>query len=153
MTEAKEASDLHSDQLSQAVLLRFAESGRLEAHRKKMIAAGAERLNACLAGCAKESARGSDYTRPEGGMNVWVRLPEPLDASELAARAEREDVSFLPGRYFAVSRPQAHGLRLSFAGLDAGNDSARDAGVGIGFSGASCQQARRGSAGRSGAGC
>src|SRR5579863_6699551 len=79
LTEAKESCDLHSDQLSQAVLLRFALSGRLEAHRQKMLAAGAERLKACLAGCAKELPAGSEYTRPEGGMNLWVRLPEPLD--------------------------------------------------------------------------
>lgn len=118
LTEAKEASDLHSDQLSQAVLLRFAETGRLEAHRQKMLAAGAERLKACLAGCAQELPEGSEYTRPEGGMNLWVRLPEPLDASELAARAARENVSYLPGRYFMVSRPQTHGLRLCFAGLE-----------------------------------
>jgi 2-aminoadipate transaminase len=50
-------------------------------------------------------------------MNVWVRLPESLDASDLARRAARENVSYLPGRYFAVSRPQPHALRLSFAGL------------------------------------
>jgi 2-aminoadipate transaminase len=117
LTEAKEACDLHSDQLSQAVLLRFAESGRLEAHRKRMLAAGAERLKACLGSCSKELPPGSRFTRPEGGMNVWVQLPEPLDASELAVRAERENVSYLPGRFFAVSRPQTHGLRLSFAGL------------------------------------
>ena len=117
LTEAKEASDLHSDQLSQAVLLRFAESGRLESHRKKMLADGAERLKSVLAACAKELPQGSRFTRPEGGMNVWVRLQEPLDASELAVRAARENVSYLPGRYFAVSRPQTHGLRLSFAGL------------------------------------
>src|SRR5579863_9269593 len=83
LTEAKEASDLHSDQLSQAVLLRFAQSGRLEAHRKQMIAAGGERLKAVLACCARELPKGSWYTRPEGGMNVWVELPKPLDASEL----------------------------------------------------------------------
>jgi 2-aminoadipate transaminase len=82
-----------------------------------MLAAGSERLKACLAGCAKELPPGSRYTRPEGGMNLWVRLPEPLDASELAVRAERENVSYLPGRYFAVSRPQTQGLRLSFAGM------------------------------------
>jgi 2-aminoadipate transaminase len=117
LTEAKEASDLHSDQLSQAVLLRFAESGRLEAHLEKMLAAGGIRLKAILSACAKELPEGSRYTRPEGGMNVWVRLPEPMDASELAARAERENVNYLPGRYFAVSRPQTQGLRLSFAGL------------------------------------
>jgi 2-aminoadipate transaminase len=117
LTEAKEASDLHSDQLSQAVLLRFAESGRLEAHRAKMLTAGDLRLKAILGACGKELPVGSVFTKPEGGMNVWVELPKPLDASELATRAERETVSFLPGRYFAVTRPQVHGLRLSFAGL------------------------------------
>jgi len=118
LTEAKESSDLHSDQLSQAVLLRFALSGRLAAHRQKMLASGAERLQACLDACAAELPQGSRFTRPEGGMSVWVKLPEPLDAAEMAARAEREGVSFLPGRHFAVSRPHTHGLRLSFAGLD-----------------------------------
>jgi 2-aminoadipate transaminase len=117
LTEAKEASDLHSDQLSQAVLLRFAESGRLAAHRAKMLTAGGARLKAALASCEKELPAGSMFTKPEGGMNVWVELPKPLDASELATRAERENVSFLPGRYFAVTRPQVQGLRLSFAGL------------------------------------
>lgn len=118
LTEAKEASDLHSDQLSQAVLLRFAESGRLEAHLQKMLKAGAARLAACLEGCAKELPQGSDYTRPEGGMNVWVKLPEPLDAAELAVRAARENVGYLPGKYFAVSRPHTNALRLSFAGIE-----------------------------------
>jgi DNA-binding transcriptional MocR family regulator len=118
LTEAKESSDLHSDQLSQAVLLRFVLSGRLAAHRQKMLANGAERLEACLDACAAELPPGSRFTRPEGGMNLWVKLPEPLDAAEMAARAQREGVSFLPGRHFAVSRPHTHELRLSFAGLD-----------------------------------
>jgi len=48
---------------------------------------------------------------------VWVRLPEPLDAGALLARAQREGVAYLPGRYFAVSRLEPGALRLSFAGL------------------------------------
>ena len=118
LAEAKEVSDLHSDQLSQAVLLRFALSGRLAAHLRKMVASGAERLQACLDACGTKLPPGTRFTRPEGGMNVWAKLPEPLDAADLAARAEREGVSFLPGRHFAVSRPHTHELRLSFAGLD-----------------------------------
>ena len=50
-------------------------------------------------------------------MNLWVRLPEPLDAGELLPRAQREGVTYLPGRYFAVSRHEPGALRLSFAGL------------------------------------
>jgi 2-aminoadipate transaminase len=51
-------------------------------------------------------------------MNLWVRLPEPLDAGDLLARAQREGANYLPGRYFTVSRPDPGGLRLSFAGLE-----------------------------------
>lgn len=114
----KQWMDLHSDQLSQAVLLRFAESGRLEAHRHRVLAAGAARLAAALAACLANLPEGSEFTRPQGGMNLWVRLPKPVDTSALLRTAEEHGVMYLPGRYFAVGRPDPAGLRLSFAGLD-----------------------------------
>jgi 2-aminoadipate transaminase len=117
LRHAKEASDLHTDQLSQAVLLEFAESGRLESHRARVLRAGAERLAATMEACREFLPAGARWTQPEGGMNVWVRLPEPLDAGDLLKRAQREGVSYLPGRYFAVSRLDPGALRLSFAGL------------------------------------
>jgi DNA-binding transcriptional MocR family regulator len=117
LAQSKQLADLHTDQLSQAVLLRFAESGRMAAHRAHMLQAGAERLAAVLAACERYLPAGSRFTRPRGGMNLWVRLPEPLDAGELLARAHRENVSYLPGKYFAVSRFDPGSLRLSFAGL------------------------------------
>jgi 2-aminoadipate transaminase len=117
LRQAKESSDLHTDQLSQAVLLDFAESGRLHAHRARVLQAGAERLDATLDACRTALPPGSRWTRPQGGMNVWVKLPEPLDAAELLPRARKEGVAYLPGRYFAVSRLDPGSLRLSFAGL------------------------------------
>ncbi|HSB14593.1 MAG TPA: PLP-dependent aminotransferase family protein [Bryobacteraceae bacterium] len=117
LAEAKQFTDLHSDQLSQAVLLRFAESGRLAAHRARIVAAGAERLSAVIEACGRYLPDGTRLTRPQGGMNLWVRLPQPLDAGELLARAHQENVSYLPGKYFEVSRHDPGGLRLSFAGL------------------------------------
>jgi 2-aminoadipate transaminase len=117
LTEAKQWSDLHTDQLSQAVLFRFTQSGRLEQHRRRMLAAGRERLRAAIAACDKHLPPGSAFTRPAGGMNLWVRLPEPLDAADLLAAAEREGVTYLPGKFFGVSRVEPGGLRISFAGL------------------------------------
>jgi 2-aminoadipate transaminase len=117
LVQSKQLCDLHTDQFSQALLLRFAESGRLAAHRARMLEAGAERLRAVLAACARHLPEGARFTRPQGGMNLWVRLPEPLDAGELLPRAQRENVAYLPGRYFAVSKFEPGGLRLSFAGL------------------------------------
>jgi 2-aminoadipate transaminase len=118
LAEAKQRADLHTDQLSQAALLRFVESGRLEQHRARVLASGAERLRAILEACERCLPAGSTFTRPQGGMNLWVRLPEPLDASELLATAHRRGVSYLPGRYFEVSRREPGGLRLCFARLD-----------------------------------
>jgi 2-aminoadipate transaminase len=118
LRHAKESADLHTDQLSQAVLLEFAKSGRLEAHRARMLQAGAERLAATLDSCRRFLPASTRWTHPQGGMNLWVRLPEPLDAGELLPRAQKEGVAYLPGRYFAVSRLDAGALRLSFVGLD-----------------------------------
>ncbi len=117
LTEAKQVSDLHTDHLAQAVLLRFAESGRLDAHRQQMLEAGRERLNAVIEACEKHLPAGSIFTRPRGGMNLWVELPEPLDAAELLPKAVREGVSYMPGKYFAVGQARPGALRLSFAQL------------------------------------
>ena len=117
LTEAKQRADLHTDQLSQAVLLRFLESGRLEAHRARMIEAGRERLRATIESCERHLPQGARYTRPQGGMNIWIRLREPLDAADLLSRAVRAGVTYLPGKYFAVGPAEAGSLRLSFAGV------------------------------------
>lgn len=117
---SKQWMDLHSDHLSQAVLLRFAQTGRLAEHHKRVIAAGAGKLAAALQACERFLPEGSQFTRPSGGMNLWVRLPDPLDTAMLLRAAEEQGVSYLPGRHFAVGRPEQGSLRLSFAGLEAG---------------------------------
>ena len=117
LTEARQWCDLHTDQLSQAVLLRFAESGRLAEHAERTRTLGRERLQAALFACEQHLPQGTAFTRPEGGMSIWVRLPEPLDAVELLPRAQRDGVSYVPGKHFAVGPHDARTLRLSFGGL------------------------------------
>ena len=82
-----------------------------------MLAAGRERLHAVLSACEEFLPAEAKFTRPRGGMSLWIRLPEPLVAAELLPRAEREGVTYLPGKYFAVSRPEPNSLRISFAGM------------------------------------
>jgi DNA-binding transcriptional MocR family regulator len=117
LAEAKQTSDLHSDQLSQAVLLRLAESGALERHVETTRRAGRAKLEAVLDACARFLPRGSKFTAPDGGMNLWVELPAPLTADLLLARAQEHGVDFLPGRYFSHALPHTRGLRISFGGL------------------------------------
>jgi DNA-binding transcriptional MocR family regulator len=117
LMDARQLADLHGDQFSQAVLLEFARSGRLASHLSHMLQTGRERLNALLAALETYMPEGVTYSRPEGGMNVWLKLPGGIDTFDLLQYAHREGVTYIPGRHFAVSRPQNHALRLSFAGL------------------------------------
>jgi 2-aminoadipate transaminase len=119
LTELKQLADLHTDQLSQAFLLQFAESGRLEAHQARMIAAGKERLRAVQQASSKYLAD-CRFSLPGGGMNLWIDLPDGLDASALRGLAQQAGVDYLPGRFFSISTSLDSGLRLSFAGLEPG---------------------------------
>jgi DNA-binding transcriptional MocR family regulator len=118
LMEARQLADLHGDQFSQAVVLEFARSGRLERHLSHMLETGRERLRALLEGLQAYMPEGVTYSRPEGGMNVWVKLPGGIDTFDLLQHAHREGVTYIPGRHFAVSRPHNNALRLSFAGLE-----------------------------------
>jgi 2-aminoadipate transaminase len=117
LADAKQVSDLHSDQLSQAVLLRFAESGELALHLERTRLAGAARLEAALRACAAHLPHGATFTRPEGGMSLWIELPPPLNAEDLLRRVQERGVNFLPGRYFSAGQGHSRGLRISFGSL------------------------------------
>ena len=117
LSEEKQIADLHSDQLAQAIFLRFAQSGELDSHIARTCAAGSKRLKSVFHACEANWPAGTTWTRPEGGMSFWVELPAPLTADALLRRAQREGVEFLPGSNFSVLGGHRRGLRISFGGL------------------------------------
>lgn len=117
LAEMKQICDLHSDQLSQAVLLRFAQSGELARHLKQTRSIGLRRLEAALTACETYLPKGSSFTRPDGGMCYWIELPAPLNAENVLPRAEKRGVSYLPGTLFSNRPAHRRGLRISFGGL------------------------------------
>ena len=59
---------------------------------------------------------GTSWTKPEGGMFIWVTLPKGLDGAQLLARSiETEKVAFVPGQAFFADRSGENTLRLSFS--------------------------------------
>jgi len=114
----KQAADLHSDQLSQAAVAEFVRRGHLGRHLAKMKKLYRGRLEALESALEKEMPEDTTWSRPEGGMSVWVTLPPGLDAGELLIHVRERGVHFVPGRYFYFQNPQPNTLRLGFAGLD-----------------------------------
>lgn len=114
----KQTTDLHTDHLSQATLAEFLRRGWFARHLGRARKIYSSRLAALDAALRKQMPEGVRWTRPEGGMCIWLELPPGFDASELLIHAKERSVLFAPGRYFYVQSPQPNTLRLGFAGLD-----------------------------------
>jgi 2-aminoadipate transaminase len=114
----KQTTDLHTDQLAQATLAEFLRRGLFAKHLSKMRKVYASRLRALDEALRRHMPEGARWTRPEGGMCLWLELPPGFDASELLIHAKERGVLFAPGRYFYVQGPLPNTLRLGFANLD-----------------------------------
>jgi len=111
----KQRADLHASLLAQAAICDFAKQGLLAKHINRSKKAYAQRRDAMLAALERHFPAEASWNRPEGGMALWVRLPEPLDAGRILLRAAEQGVSFSPGEHFYACSPQPAMLRLAFS--------------------------------------
>ena len=115
LTIAKQATDLHSGSLAQRAVARLFETFDYDAHLRRLRALYGERLDAMLAAIERSFPAGTRWTRPEGGLFVWVSLPPGLDAEDVLADAMRDRVAFVPGAPFYPAAPCHETLRLNFS--------------------------------------
>ncbi|MCC0079869.1 MAG: PLP-dependent aminotransferase family protein [Rhodobacter sp.] len=114
----KQAADLHSPTLNQIATDRVARA-EFDAHTARIRAAYRARRDAMLAALSRYMPAGVRWTRPEGGMFVWLTLPDGLDGADLLARSlATEKVAFVPGRAFFADGSNGNTLRLSFSCAD-----------------------------------
>jgi DNA-binding transcriptional MocR family regulator len=114
----KQSTDLHTDQLAQAVMAEFTRRGLLLKQVERTRKLCASRLAAVEEALVRHMPSDTRWTHPNGGMSIWLELPPGFDANELLVRARERGVVFAPGRYFYVQSPQPNTLRLGFAELE-----------------------------------
>jgi DNA-binding transcriptional MocR family regulator len=114
----KQASDLHTATLSQMVMHEVAVE-LIEPHAKEICEVYKARRDAMLAALDAYMPAGVTWTRPAGGMFVWLTLPEPIDGGELLDQAiEQAGVAFVPGRAFFADGAGRNTIRLNFSLAD-----------------------------------
>ncbi|MET9968357.1 PLP-dependent aminotransferase family protein [Streptomyces sp. NPDC006356] len=113
---AKQAMDLHSSTVDQAAAAHYLGSHDIDARLEDGRALYRERCEAMLSELSTVLPHGSMWSRPDGGMFLWVRLPEGFDTAALLPRAVDHGVSYVPGSPFFAGPPNPATLRLSFAG-------------------------------------
>jgi 2-aminoadipate transaminase len=114
LTIAKQAADLHTSTIDQAAAAHWLGHCDLDAHVAGLRAAYGPRRDALVDGLPDTLPEGSRWTRPDGGMFVWVTLPDGWDADALLADALAREVAFVPGGPFFPGPPDRATLRLSF---------------------------------------
>jgi 2-aminoadipate transaminase len=111
---AKQAADLHTAQLTQMVVHEVVKDGFLDKHIPSIRALYGSQCQAMLDAMDQHFPEGVSWTRPEGGMFIWVTLPKHVDAMKLLDEALAQKVAFVPGSPFYANTPETNTLRLSF---------------------------------------
>jgi 2-aminoadipate transaminase len=115
LVQAKQGSDLHTSTFIQMVANDICQRGILRSHVKTIRDVYRERRDAMLAAMKKHFPPDVTWTRPQGGLFLWVQLPEHVDASELLNVALQEKVAFVPGKVFYPDEGGKNTMRLTFA--------------------------------------
>lgn len=115
LLQAKQAADLHSPSLNQRFAAEVLKDGFIDRHAVAVRERYATQCKAMLAALEREMPRGVEWNAPAGGMFVWLRLPEGVEAVPLLSRAVERGVAFVPGMAFYVDAPDLRTLRLSYA--------------------------------------
>ncbi|KDR96487.1 2-aminoadipate transaminase [Peptoclostridium litorale DSM 5388] len=110
----KQGVDLQSNQLAQMQVCEFLESYDFEGHIEKIRAAYGRKCNLMIETMKREFPEEAKYVEPEGGMFVWVELPEHIDANELFNKAIEKNVAFVPGESFYPNSDCKSSFRLNF---------------------------------------
>ncbi|HBZ07751.1 MAG TPA: 2-aminoadipate aminotransferase [Massilia sp.] len=111
---AKQAADLHTAQLTQMVVHDVVKDGFLDQHIPTIRTLYGNQCQAMLDAMDEHFPAGVTWTRPEGGMFIWVTLPQHIDAMKLLDQAIAARVAFVPGAPFYANDPETNTLRLSF---------------------------------------
>jgi 2-aminoadipate transaminase len=114
LVRLKQATDLHTATLTQRAAHRVLASGLLQTHLPQVRARYATQCEAMLTALERSMPAGVQWTRPEGGMFIWLSLPQGIDAMALLPQAIARNIAFVPGQPFFADAPMRNTLRLSF---------------------------------------
>ena len=111
---AKEAADLHSNVFSQYILLDYLTNNDVQKHILTIRELYRSQSNAMIKAMEAAFPDSVSFTRPQGGMFIWVTLPEGMIALDLFEKARKENVVFVPGNPFYVDGRSANTMRLNY---------------------------------------
>lgn len=111
----KQGADLQSSTTLQYELAQFLDDNDLEAHIQEIIKVYGARKDLMIKTMQEEFPEGVTYTNPEGGLFLWVVLPEYMNARDLALKAIEKKVAYVPGGAFYAKPGTENCFRMNYS--------------------------------------
>ena len=117
LTQLKQGADLHTSTFTQLMAYEVARGGFLDHHVRQIRKVYRERRDVMLQALAEFFPSEVTWTRPKGGLFLWISLPQGMDSQSLFRSALAENVAFVPGdSFYAIKdRESNRHLRLNFS--------------------------------------
>ena len=115
LTILKQSIDLCSSPFAQLVAAEFLRGGYYKTHVAKVREIYKNKKDAMLSALSAYMPGGVTWTKPEGGLFLWLRLPEKMDADELFSEALKENVAYVIGSAFHCDGSGHNTMRLNFS--------------------------------------
>ena len=113
----KQSTDLQTSNFNQMLVYRFLKACDFDARLQRIRDTYRVRRDAMVAALEEELPHGLEFTRPGGGMFIWLDLPEGVNAHALLDRCLKSKVAFVPGAAFHPEEPRKNTARLNFSNL------------------------------------
>lgn len=113
----KQNVDLHSDIFAQMITAKYIELFDIEAHIEKIREVYRHRRELMINCIKEEFPKNVKYTLPDGGLFIWVQLPENVDTSKLFVKALENNVVFVSGQSFFPNGNCKNGFRLNYSNM------------------------------------
>ncbi len=113
--KVKQCVDLHSTTFTQYVIYEFLSRGLLENHIELIKEAYSRRRDVMLEAMKEYFPKSITWPHPDGGLFLWVQLPEGTSSAKIFDEAVEEGVAFVPGQPFHPDNSGENTLRLNFA--------------------------------------
>jgi 2-aminoadipate transaminase len=112
---AKQASDLHTSTVEQRATARMLATFDYDGHVALLCKVYGERCMAMRRAIEEHFPKEARWTQPEGGLFLWVELPEQISGEQLLEDALDQHVAFVPGAPFFAEQPRHNFIRLNFS--------------------------------------
>ncbi|MDR0646541.1 MAG: PLP-dependent aminotransferase family protein [Elusimicrobiota bacterium] len=111
----KQSMDLCSSPVCQAVTMEYLRAGKLQPHVKKIVDIYSKKLDAMIKALENYMPKGVSWTHPEGGLFLWVMVPEYINCTEMLPSALEQNVAYVIGSAFYHDESVQNCMRLNFS--------------------------------------